>query len=419
MSNLFSKKRKLSSLIQFKFKKLARITGSLLVISQIVQAQDDFRSLFRNIRSSFKYSIHIQENDRLYIPIYKWLFQEAIKQNVKLKNVRFVLDVQDSPFTSSQRFFELIEYLSSNSPVALKIDSAKIYLTIDESTNPKNIASHIEPRTLKISTYSRSAHNKLKALIKEAAEELSSTDKISSIYVPSKWDGWERLRFNNRRAIDYITLPANIKELLLKDLKDFISSEEIYNSFNIPYHRGYLFYGPPGTGKTSTITALAAHFQMNVYTLDLTAIRSANDLNDKVYSIDPYSILILEDVDILSALTSREQNKDGLSLNTILQILDGLHTPHGLITFMTTNDVSKLDEALLRKGRVDLSICLDFLTDEQLQRLIHTYYPNYKFEFISLNDKKVAPSEISEIFKSNFHDPKAFFVQLLDLISSK
>lgn len=399
-------------------KKFGKLATAFISLLQLVQSQDDIRTVIRTIRNKFKYNISIASNDKLFVPFYKWFLAEAVKQEVSRKDIDLVMHELDSPFTSNKRFFELIEYVSTNVPLTIKIGSSKVQLVIDERTSAPN-AQYAEPhkRLVRVSTFSKETFKKIKEVIEGLAEEISAEEKHSFVYAPSRWDGWDKLRLNSSRALDCVVLPVGVKELLVEDVTQFISSEEIYKAFNIPYHRGYLFYGPPGTGKTSTITALAAFFQMNVYTLDLTAIRSANDLNNKIASIDPYSVLILEDIDVISAAVSREQAKsDMLSLNTLLQILDGVHTPHGLIVFMTTNDLSKLDEALIRKGRIDLQLHLDYLDDDQLHRLTKVYFPEENFTLPSLAEKKLAPAEVCEIFKSNFGNPSQFYAQLIDLI---
>ena len=62
------------------------------------------------------------------------------------------------------------------------------------------------------------------------------------------------------------------KEKLLSMVDDFFNPEtrELYLSFGMPYKHIIMLYGVPGSGKTSTITAIASHFDCDIYTIPIT-----------------------------------------------------------------------------------------------------------------------------------------------------
>ena len=49
--------------------------------------------------------------------------------------------------------------------------------------------------------------------------------------------------------MDSVVIPEDIKQLLLEDANDFMSSESWYGQRGIPWQRGWLLYGVPGSGK--------------------------------------------------------------------------------------------------------------------------------------------------------------------------
>lgn len=97
-------------------------------------------------------------------------------------------------------------------------------------------------------------------------------------------------------------------------------------------------------------------------------------------------IYILEDIDCDSVSLERkkedkgkegEENKTSLttlSLSDILNCLDGILELKDVIIIMTTNHVNKLDQALIRPGRIDLNIKLDKLDVKSINETIKYHF---------------------------------------------
>jgi hypothetical protein len=190
-----------------------------------------------------------------------------------------------------------------------------------------------------------------------------------------RWgDGWSRRADLPSRALDSVVLKAGQMERLVDDLGQFLSEEEEYNRRSLSWHRGYLFSGPPGTGKTSVAKAIANHFKLPVYYLPMGQMKEDAEFLRLVTNVNARSMLVLEDVDVFHAMTTRDDSDGRVTLSAVLNALDGIWTPHGLITVMTTNDRGALDEALLRPGRVDCEEEFTGLDAEQAVRLFEWFY---------------------------------------------
>jgi chaperone BCS1 len=83
----------------------------------------------------------------------------------------------------------------------------------------------------------------------------------------------------------------------------------------------------------------------------------------------------------------------------MLNALDGVWTPHGLITMMTTNNRDALDPALLRAGRIDVDEELSLLDEEQAARLAERLAPGSLTDAITFAGR--APSELIEYICNN------------------
>lgn len=219
------------------------------------------------------------------------------------------------------------------------------------------------------------------------------------------------------RPVESVVLKDGQLERILEDFKKFLDEENDYMRLGIPYHRGYLFYGPPGTGKTSLAKVISSYFNLNIYYVSLGDIQTDGDLVMLLGNIAENSVLLLEDVDVFrSTEVRREGNKKekdgkGLSLSGLMNILDGVGTPHGLVSILTTNYKDELDDALIRKGRVDLTEELTYLDYSQGQRLYEFAYGVPASKDMDLTG--VSPAEVIEVFKQNMHSAQGALEALL------
>lgn len=80
-----------------------------------------------------------------------------------------------------------------------------------------------------------------------------------------------------KRLMETVDLDPLAKQELVTDLRDFFDegTEGYYYQNGTPYRRGYLFCGPAGTGKTILSTAIASHYDLALYVIDLAGM---NDL---------------------------------------------------------------------------------------------------------------------------------------------
>src|SRR5579864_6058338 len=111
-------------------------------------------------------------------------------------------------------------------------------------------------------------------------------------------DGWEYIDGYAPRLLESVVLEPGEKEHLIEDVARFRKSKQRYQRLGVPYHRGYLLYGPPGTGKTSLVSALAAHFGLSIYTINLTNF-SDRGLMVAVNQVPASSVLLFEDIDCM------------------------------------------------------------------------------------------------------------------------
>ena len=63
-----------------------------------------------------------------------------------------------------------------------------------------------------------------------------------------------------------------------------------------------------------------------------------------------------------------------MSFSGLLNALDGVASQQGRVVFMTTNHLEKLDPALVRPGRCDIHIRLDYASPNQMRKMFLHFY---------------------------------------------
>ncbi|KAI9793409.1 MAG: hypothetical protein M1816_000301 [Peltula sp. TS41687] len=178
-----------------------------------------------------------------------------------------------------------------------------------------------------------------------------------------------------KRPLDSVILDKGVKESIVDDVKDFIDSGKWYFDRGVPYRRGYLLHGPPGTGKNSFIQALAGELDYNISILNLSKRGLTDDrLNHLLTNIPTRTIVLLEDVD--AAFSNKRVQTDAhgyrganVTFSGLLNALDGVISAEERLIFLTTNHMDRLDEALVRPGRVDMAVRLGEATRWQVDQL--------------------------------------------------
>lgn len=301
---------------------------------------------------------------------------------------------------------------------------------------------------------------KLKSEIESKKKDKLFNYKLVKNDDDSKYNCWNERSFITVKTFDNIFFP-NKKEIL-ESIDFFLNNKKWYFEYGIPYTLGFLLHGVPGTGKTSFIKALAKYTKRHIVCISFKYIKTANDL-EKFFYEQTYDrnndsnsigfkdkIYVFEDIDCADDIISRrplselkyeykkhidknefQQNSDEeiangksvkeivtemknqegkaietallkepkLTLDDILNILDGIDEHPGRILIMTTNHVEKLDDALIRPGRIDKNIKFDYVTPNTVKEM---YYHFTKTHIVLSKNKcfKKTPAQITNYILS-------------------
>jgi len=171
--------------------------------------------------------------------------------------------------------------------------------------------------------------------------------KLRFIHVPTcSWD-------------DVVLPPAIIKQVRRATV-DMLKRRDTFYDVGLGVRRSVLAAGDPGVGKTQVGRALSnevyadAATRCSILWVSTKSIGSPRDIKDlyrAARTLAP-TLLLLEDVDLIGRARGSE-GPDYL-LGELLTQMDGAEDNRGLITFATTNDLTKIDYALTKRpGRFD------------------------------------------------------------------
>ncbi|KAH6668749.1 BCS1 N terminal-domain-containing protein [Halenospora varia] len=252
----------------------------------------------------------------------------------------------------------------------------------------------------------------LKVLLDECrAEFMKSDESRTVIYRGGLKSGtsepvWTRCVSRVSRPFSTVVLDEGIKQNLLDDMRDYLhpNTRRWYSNRGIPYRRGYLLYGPPGTGKSSLSFAIAGYFKLKIYIVSLNSpSMDEENLGTLFAELPKQCVVLLEDIDTAGLTHTRDdKDKDSdskplittmaattatssltpptkaragrISLSALLNILDGVASQEGRVLIMTTNHIEKLDEALIRPGRVDMMVKFDLASTSMLSTIFRAIF---------------------------------------------
>lgn len=248
---------------------------------------------------------------------------------------------------------------------------------------------------------------------KKLVEEKKSMEDIIKLIgiEPSKHISTEKINYEIEKKI-VNTKYSSFENLYLRKQQDtilfdlterFLNDKKIMEELGIPNKLGILLHGEPGCGKTTSIITIGSYLGRDIFYLNLKSVKTNHELKlifDYVNTIHTGGgIIVLEDIDamtnivmdrtkIINSINSidlinssnklnlnnlTETENDTVSLEYLLNLLDGTLTYNESVVIITTNHLNKLDSALYRPGRIDNLIEMKKCDHYQISRIFKRF----------------------------------------------
>ncbi|EGY20901.1 mitochondrial chaperone BCS1 [Verticillium dahliae VdLs.17] len=319
------------------------------------------------MRSYYTSTIHLSCNNEAHSMLLAWLSPQPFFKDVNSSLVTVDMKKACAP-TSHGPNKKPLQYAPWNGEFWFLYKGHWIVFRRVEKSNNDVFARETEEVSLQCFGWSTGI---LKALLEESREKYLKDLRGKTLIFEARGARWEESKTRSNRDVSTVLHDVKVKEAVLSDMETFLdsSTREWYTERGLPYRRGYLLHGPPGTGKSSFSFSIAGHFGLDIYILSLANLDDAA-LTILLDKLPQNCVILLEDID--AATSNRAQNKDEdsdsvsgdsekkqgkkVTLSGLLNALDGVGSQEGRLLIMTTNYVERLDDALIRPGRVDVKV---------------------------------------------------------------
>ena len=306
------------------------------------------------------------------------------------------------------------ENINNQYSLCLKSDNLKLNLLdswtkfvndLQKDINQNTKMDNIKIYDIKINI-TEETENLLNPEYSENENENEKNNKIEKYLKKIKINKEIKETLINEIYKDFSTLYLKKQDafFLNNTLERFKNKKDIYKNLGLPYKFGALLYGKPGTGKSSCINAISSYLKKDIYYLDLTTVKTNDDLKLLFNYINKEKsengIIVIEDIDAMTNVVHDRNFLDlgsdtgELTLECLLNLLQGTLTHDGSTFLITTNHIEKLDPAFYRDGRFDIKMELTPCDHHQMNTIYNKFFGrNIQQELIEkLPEIKITPA---------------------------
>ena len=197
---------------------------------------------------------------------------------------------------------------------------------------------------------------------------------------------------NKKRVLFSDVAGADEEKEELKEVVEFLKNPNHFTKLGAKIPHGVLLVGPPGTGKTLLAKAVAGEAGVPFFSISGSdfvemyvgvGASRVRDLFEKARSA-PASIIFIDEIDAVGrhrgAGLGGGHDEREQTLNQLLVEMDGFSGNEGVIVIAATNRPDILDPALLRPGRFDRQVTVNYPDINGREQILNVHAKGKPFE---------------------------------------
>jgi len=199
--------------------------------------------------------------------------------------------------------------------------------------------------------------------------------------------------YNDKDAVKFADVAgADEEKAELEEVVEFLKDPSRFVKLGARIPRGVLLVGPPGTGKTLLAKAVAGEAGVPFFSMsgsdfvEMYVGVGASRVRDIFDSArrTPASIIFIDEIDAVGrhrgAGLGGGHDEREQTLNQLLVEMDGFGTSSGVIVMAATNRPDILDPALLRPGRFDRRVTVNYPDIKGREAILRVHTRNKPLE---------------------------------------
>ncbi len=215
-----------------------------------------------------------------------------------------------------------------------------------------------------------------------------------------------KVAYNDKNPVKFADVAgADEEKAELEEVVEFLKNPDKFVKLGARIPRGVLLVGPPGTGKTLLAKAVAGEAGVPFFSIsgsdfvEMYVGVGASRVRDLFENArrTPASIIFIDEIDAVGrhrgAGLGGGHDEREQTLNQLLVEMDGFGTNSGVIVMAATNRPDILDPALLRPGRFDRRVTVNYPDIKGREEILKVHCRNKPLE-ATVNLKKIAQTTI-------------------------